>query len=130
MKLERDFGISGPLLDWLKSYLKERQQFTAVYGSTSEMIPISFRIPQGSVLGPTLFTLFTNDLPSSVSSGSVYMFADDTYLLLTEFSVCTVNYGPSFFFHRFMAQARSARAINRWKKTGIRNLQYGRKKRG
>ena len=78
MKLERDFGISGPLLDWLKSYLKERQQFTAVNGSTSEMIPISFGIPQGSVLGPTLFTLFTNDLPSSVSSGSVYMFADDT----------------------------------------------------
>ena len=78
MKLERDFGISGLLLDWLKSYLKERQQFTAVNGSTSEMIPISYGIPQGSVLGPTLFTLFTNDLPSSVSSGSVYMFANDT----------------------------------------------------
>ena len=77
-KLERDFAISGPLLDWLKRYLKERQQFTDVNGSTSEMTLISFGIPQGSVLGPTLFTLFTNDLPSSVSSGSVYMFADDT----------------------------------------------------
>ena len=77
-KLERDFGISGLLLYWLKSYLKERQQYTAVNGSTSEMIPISFGIPQGCVLGLTLFTLFTNDLPSSVSSGSVYMFADDT----------------------------------------------------
>ena len=78
MKLKRDFGISGPLLDWLKSFLKERHQYTAVNGSTSEIIPISFGIPQGSVLGPTFFTLFTNDLPSSVSSGSVYMFADDT----------------------------------------------------
>ena len=77
-KLERDFGISGLLLDWLKSYLKERQQCTAVNGSTSEMIPISFGILQGSVLGPTLFTLFTNDLPPLVPSGSVYMFADDT----------------------------------------------------
>ena len=76
--LERDFGISGLLLNWLKNYLKERQQYTAVNGSTSEMILISFGIPQGSVLGPTLFTLFMNDLPSSVSSGSVYMFADDT----------------------------------------------------
>ena len=78
MKLERDFGISGPLLGWIRSYLSERQQFTIVNGSTSEMIPVSFGIPQGSVLGLTLFTLFTNDLPSSVSSGSVYMFADDT----------------------------------------------------
>ena len=78
MQLERDFGISGPLLGWIRSYLSERQQFTIVNGSTSEMIPVSFGIPQGSVLGPTLFTLFTNDLPSSVSSGSVYMFADDT----------------------------------------------------
>ena len=41
------------------------------------------------------------------------------YLFLAEFSVRTVNYGPRFF-HRFMA-----RAINRWKKTRIRNLQFG-----
>ena len=51
------------------------------------------------------------------------------YLLLAEFSVRTVNYGPSFF-HRFMARALRAVAINRWKKTRIRNLQYGPKKRG
>ena len=76
-KLERDFGISGPLMDWLKSYSKERQQFTVVNGSTSEMLPVSYGTPQGSVLGSTLFTLFTNDLPSSTSAGSVDMFADD-----------------------------------------------------
>ena len=64
-KLERDFGISVALLDWLKS-------------STSEMLPVSFGILQVSVLGPTLFTLFTNERPFSVSSGSVYTFADDT----------------------------------------------------
>jgi len=49
------------------------------------------------------------------------MLGVNTYLLLAEFSVRTVNYGPSFF---------RAWAINRWKKTRIRNLQYGPKKRG
>ena len=38
---------------------------------------MSIRIPQGSVLGTTLFVSFTNDLPSSVPSGSVYMYTDD-----------------------------------------------------
>ncbi|KAL9986828.1 hypothetical protein ACROYT_G001031 [Oculina patagonica] len=77
-KLNRDFGITGMLLDWLKSYLRGRQQFTVLNGVKSEHSQVSFGIPQGSVLGPTLFTLFTNDLPASVSSGSLYMYADDT----------------------------------------------------
>ena len=64
--------------DWLKSYLSERQQFMVLNGTKSDMLPVSIGIPQGSVLGPTLFTVFTNDLPSSVQSGSLYMFADDT----------------------------------------------------
>ena len=77
-KLEREFGIRGHLLDWLKSYLKGRQQVTIVNGVPSGILPVSYGIPQGSVLGPTLFSMFTNDLPTSVVSGSVYMFADDT----------------------------------------------------
>ena len=52
------------------------------------------------------------------------------YLLLTEFEGRTVSYGPSFFPIDFMAQARSARAINRREKTRIRNLQYRPRKRG
>ena len=77
-KLEREFGIRGPLLDWVKSYLRGRQQVTIVNGVPSGILPVSYGIPQGSVLGPTLFSMFTNDLPTSVGSGSVYMFADDT----------------------------------------------------
>ena len=78
MKLERHFGIKGSTLDWLKSYLTGRKQFTVLNGVKSDLLPVSIGIPQGSVLGPTLFTLFTNDLSPSVRSRSLYMFADDT----------------------------------------------------
>ena len=78
MKLERHFGIKGLTLDWLKSYLKGRKQFKMLNGVKSDLFSVSIGIPQGSVLGLTLFTLFTNDLLLSVRSGSLYMFADDT----------------------------------------------------
>ena len=77
-KLECDFGLSGSLLSWVSSYLRGRRQYTAVNDSPSDMLPVTFGIPQGSVLGTTLFVLFTNDLLSSIDNGEIYMYADDT----------------------------------------------------
>ena len=61
-----------------KSYSSGRQQFTLQNGGKSDLLSVSFGIPQGSVLGPALVTLFMNDLPSFATSGSLYMHADDT----------------------------------------------------
>ena len=53
-------------------------QVTVLNGVKSDILPVTTGIPQGSVLGPTLFTLFTNDLPTAISEGDLYMYADDT----------------------------------------------------
>ena len=77
-KLENSFSITGALLDSIKDYLSGRLQFTVLNGVKSDILPVTTGIPQGSVLGPTLFTLFTNDLPEAISEGNLYMYADDT----------------------------------------------------
>ena len=76
-KLRANFGICDKPLGWIASHLNGRKQYTVVNGYNSDTMPVSVGIPKGSVLGPTLFSLFVNDLPSNVKSGSIYLFADD-----------------------------------------------------
>ena len=76
----RNFGCGGSLLKWLSSYLTGRRQRVTVLGATSNTLPISSGVPQGSFLGPVLFLLYVNDLPDSVTTSKVAMFADDTKL--------------------------------------------------
>ena len=71
-KLNRDFEITGTLLDWLKSYLHGRQQFTALNGVKSE------RHSPGFGAGTDFLHAIHKRPSCSVSSGSLYMYADDT----------------------------------------------------
>ena len=78
-KLHLVFGVSGPALSWLESYLSSRSQFVSVLSINSDPLPVSSGVPQGSILGPLLFVAYVNDLPS-IDPG-VSLFADDTTLL-------------------------------------------------
>ena len=81
-RLSKSFGFSGNVMAWMKSYLKERTQKIVVNGHVSESFMLTCGVPQGSVLGPTLFVMYTAPLASIIKSHAIdhHMYADDTQL--------------------------------------------------
>ena len=79
-RLESTFGISGVALSWFESYLSDRTQSVMVDGLMSTPIPLVFGVPQGSVLGPVLFTLYSQTLSDVIACHSCdyHKHADDT----------------------------------------------------
>ena len=81
-RLEHVFGVSDTALNWFTSYLSKRIQTVSVGNNKSDPALITFGVPQGSVLGPVLFVLYTAPLSEIMSTHSVlfHSFADDTQL--------------------------------------------------
>ena len=73
----KNCGITGQVQRWIKAFLHGIRQRVRVGEAVSGWKKVTYRIPQGSVLGPTLCVLFTNDLLQVVES-PVALFADDT----------------------------------------------------
>jgi ribonuclease P/MRP protein subunit RPP40 len=71
------YGIRGKLYKWIESFLSNRCQRVVLGDEKSEWKPVKSGIPQGSVLGPILFTIFINDMPEEIKS-NIKLFADDT----------------------------------------------------
>ena len=72
-------GIQGKLLDWIQVFLTDRKQWVIINSFQSDESNVTSGVPQGSVLGPLLFLVYVNDLPSTNCSSSL-LFTDDTKL--------------------------------------------------
>ena len=72
-------GLDLLTLQWFESYLTNRQQCVKINNSTSNLLPILYGVPQGSILGPILFSIYINEIANIVDCGIV-LYADDTVI--------------------------------------------------
>ena len=84
-RLESTFGITGNTLMWLKSYLSGRSLRVSIDGGLSDSVHLPFGVPQGSCLGPLLFTMYASKLFEVIKGHLplVHAYADDTQLYLS-----------------------------------------------
>ena len=89
-RLESRIGVTGPALEWCKSYLTNRSQVIYLNGISSKSCILLYGVPQGSVAGPFKFTIYTSPLHEIASHHglSVHMYADDTQIYI-EFDLTT-----------------------------------------
>ena len=78
----KHYGIQGKTNKWILSFLSNRTQAVILEGITSEYVDVQSGVPRGSVLEPSLFLFYINDIPVGLKS-TIRLFADDTVAYLT-----------------------------------------------
>ena len=78
----QDVGASPSAIQWFRSYITSRYQVVTIGTAVSDSPQVVNDVPQGSILGPLLFSIYMNNLPSVPQYCSVQCYMDNTKLLL------------------------------------------------
>lgn len=87
----QDNGVQGPLHEWFKNYHENRYTVVKIADVYSKAVNTKKGTAQGSILGPTEYLLYVNDMCNTMREGSVYQFADDTCLLAAHSDIRVVE---------------------------------------
>jgi len=115
-RLSTWFGLHDLTLSWIKSYLSGRNFLVNVNGLTSTSLPLPHGVPQGSVLGPLLFILYTTPLSSLIADSSInhHLYADDTQLY--------ISFSPLDFCSNILSLQNTISLISDWMSANLLSL--------
>jgi hypothetical protein len=74
------YGIQTHTLNWIQAFLTDRTQTVVIDGITSNTVPVTSGVPQGTVLGSILFLIYINDFPEYLTHSKLRLFADDSII--------------------------------------------------
>ena len=87
----KHMGVKNTELNWFASYLNNRTQIVRSNGLVSRSCCLTIGVPQGTILGPLLFLIYANELPSCLSTGTCIMYADDITLFCSSKTLDSVE---------------------------------------
>ena len=90
LKLEA-IGLNSDTVAWFRSYLSNRTQTVLVNNASSTSGSVKCGVPQGSILGPLLFTIYINDMKQSAPNCDLYLYADDSMLMFSHKDVNVIE---------------------------------------
>lgn len=110
-RLSNRFGVKGTVLAWFKSYLTSRKQFVKVEEGLSSSRPLLRGVPQGSVLGPLLYLIYTAPIADIIKQHKLlyHLYADDTQLYISFKTDCCIDLEEAKF-----RVERCVDEIDRW----------------